>query len=95
MNNDMSVRQSLRGERMTATVPDTLDLTERAALAIRGMGNNIDPELLTMYGLIFFQTPRPHLSHWASAETLVDPKFGESFPLMRVMSGSEIGRAHV
>ncbi len=89
MNNETSVRQSLRGERVTATVPDTLDLADRAALAIRGMANSIDTELMTMYGQIFFHTPRPHLAHWASAETLCDPKFAESFPLMRVMSGSD------
>jgi hypothetical protein len=79
----------LKGTRYTTTVPDTLDLTDRAALAINGIGGSIDPELMTMYGLIFFRTPTPHQSHWASAETLCDPKFGESLPLMRLMSGSE------
>src|SRR5438105_3925597 len=74
---------------ITATVPDTLDLADRAALAINGMGGCIDPELMTMYGLIHFCCKKPHLSHWASADTLVDPKFGESFPLMRVMCGSQ------
>ena len=58
-------------------------------LAINGLGGNIDPDLMTMYGLIHFCAPRPHLSHWASAETLCDPKFAESFPLMRLMSGSD------
>ncbi len=89
MHNDTSVMLSLSGERCTATVPDTLDLADRAALAIRGMANSIDTELMTMYGQIFFHTPRPHQSHCASAETLVDPKFGESFPLMRLMCGSD------
>jgi hypothetical protein len=89
MNNDTSVHQPLRGERIKTTVPDTLDLADRAALAIRGMANSIDTELMTMYGQIFFQTPRPHLAHWASAETLCDPKFAESFPLLRLMSGSD------
>ncbi len=71
------------------TVPDTLDLADRARLAISGMGGNIDPALMTMYGMIHFCTPRPCLSHWGSAETLCDPKFAESFPLMRLMSGSD------
>jgi hypothetical protein len=79
----------LSGKRYTATVPDTLDLADRARLAINGIGGSIDPSLMTMYGLIFFDTPTPHQSHWASAETLCDPKFGESLPLMRLMSGSE------
>ena len=80
------VTMALSGKKHSATVPDTLDLSEHARLAINGLGGNIDPKLMTMYGLIHFCTPRPHLSHWASAETLCDPKFGESFPLMRLTS---------
>lgn len=79
----------LSGSRYLSIVPDTLDLADRARLAINGIGGSIDRELLTMYGQIYFQTPTPHQSHWASAETLCDPKFGESLPLMRLMSGSE------
>lgn len=79
----------IKGTRYKAAVPDTLDLADRARLAINGLGGNIDPELMTMYGQIQFGCERPHFSHWASAETLCDPKFGESFPLMRIMSGSE------
>ena len=81
--------QELSGKRYTATVPDTLDLADRARLAINGIGGSIDSSLMTMYGLIHFETSTPHQSHWASAETLCDPKFGESLPLMRLMSGSE------
>ncbi|MBI2440577.1 MAG: hypothetical protein HYV35_04315, partial [Lentisphaerae bacterium] len=88
MNND-TVNLALEGAFYEATVPDTLDLAERARLAINGLGGNIDPALLTMYGLIHFCARRPHLSHWASAETLCDPKFAESFPLMRLMSGGD------
>lgn len=55
MHNDPSVILSLSGERCTATVQDTLDLADRAALV----------------------------------ETLVDPKFDESFPLMRLMCVSD------
>jgi hypothetical protein len=83
-----AVHLPLAGDRYEATVPDTLDLADHARFAINGLGGNIDPGLVTMYGLIFFCSPRPHLSHWASAETLCDPKFGESFPLMRLMCGS-------
>ncbi len=79
----------ISGTVRTAKVPDTLDLSARAALALNGLGGNIDPELMTMYGIIQFCTKRPYFSHWASAETLCDPKFAESFPLMRVMSGSD------
>ncbi len=79
----------ISGTRRTATVPATLDLAARGALALNGLGGNIDPDRMTMYGLIHFCARRPHFSHWASAETLCDPKFAESFPLMRVMSGSD------
>ena len=34
----------IRGERSEALVPDTLDLAERAALAIHGMTEPTDPE---------------------------------------------------
>jgi hypothetical protein len=76
------------GQFTPTLIPDTLDLSERAALAIHGMGGTIDPDLLTMWGLVHYTARRPHLSHWASAETLVDPKLAESLALMRVMSGS-------
>jgi len=79
----------IEGTFAEATVPDTLDLAERARLAVHGIMGSVDPELLTMYGLIFYATPRPHQSHWASAETLCDPKFGESLPLLRTMCGSD------
>ena len=77
------------GNTRTVDVPDTLDLAERGALAINGLGGNIDQDLMTMYGQIHFCAKRPHFQHWASAETLCDPKFAESFPLMRIKSGSD------
>ena len=87
MNDTVSL--SLEGTVYEATVPDTLDLANHARMAVNGLGGNIDPELMTMYGLIHFCVRRPYLSHWASAETLCDPKFAESLPLMRLMSGSD------
>jgi hypothetical protein len=81
---------AISGQRYGEQVPDTLDLSERAALALNGLGGSIDPDLMTMYGLIHFCQDRPFFSHWASAETLVDPKFGESFPLMRIMCGCDL-----
>jgi hypothetical protein len=81
----------IEGTAEKTTVPDTLDLAERARLAVHGIMGSIDPDLLTMYGLIFYATPWPHQSHWASAENTCDPKFGESLPLLRTMCGSEEG----
>ena len=44
-----------RGERYEATVPDTLDLADRAALALNGLGGTIDPDGdYQMYGEICF-----------------------------------------
>ena len=77
------------GDRYADTIPDTLDLAARAALAIHGIGGSIDPDLMTMWGIIHYTCKRPHLSHWASAETLCDPKLGESLALLRLMCGSE------
>lgn len=76
------------GAATSASLPGTLDLAQHARLAIHGIGNTIDPDLLTMWGLVHFTAPRAHLSHWASAETLVDPKLAESMTLLRLMSGS-------
>lgn len=79
------------GNCISQTVPDTLDLVDRATLALNGILGTIDPDLLTTWGLIHFNARRPHLSHWASAETLVDPKLAESITLMRIMSGETKG----
>ena len=76
------------GGRYTENVPDTIDLAERARLAVHGIMGSIDPDLLTMYGLAFYATPRPHQSHWASAENTCDPKLAESLTLLRTMCGS-------
>ena len=76
------------GKFHSAPMPDTLNLPDRAALALNGIMGTIDPDLLTMWGLVHYAVPKPHLSHWASAETLVDPKLAESITLMRIMSGS-------
>jgi len=76
------------GQLTPADQPGTLDLAERASLAVNGITGTIDPDLLTMWGLVHYATPKPPLSHWASAETTCDPKLAESITLMRVMSGS-------
>ena len=64
------------GRRYADAVPDTLDLADRATLGVHGIGGTIDPDLLTMWGLIHYAVKRPHLAHWASAETRVRPQAG-------------------
>jgi hypothetical protein len=77
------------GVRTTATVPDTLDLAERAALAINGFVGLTDPALDSLpYGLVHWASPKPHMSHWSSADVGCGAKVCESFPLMRLMCGS-------
>lgn len=70
-----------------AEIPDTLDLADRARLAVQGMLNILDPALMTMFGLAHFNTRAPLLRHW-SADIPLDPKLAESLPLMRLMCGT-------
>ena len=77
------------GARYSAVIPDTLDLAERAALAINGLGGTVDPALgYTPFGIIHFTTKTPHMLHWATADVTCNTKYGESFPMLRLMSGS-------
>jgi hypothetical protein len=70
-------------------VPDTLDLAERARLAINGFGGCCDPELSYLpFGLVRYAYNIPFMDHWSSADVGCGAKICESFPLMRLMSGS-------
>ena len=77
------------GERYEAEVPDTLDLVERAALAINAMTRVVDPERdYEMYFLSEFAEDPPKLYHeWCGIFNTT--KFLEALPLMRIMSGSD------
>ena len=81
------------GVRYESMVPDTLDLQERAALAVNGLTGPTDPELdhLLYFGMTFRTNP-PSMSHGASDVCVA--KFEESLPLMRLISGSDLN-AHV
>lgn len=83
----VSVR--IDGERYEATVPNTLDLAERAELALNGLGGTVDPEReYNMYFWIHYYARPPYMMHWGFDGTC-DPKFAESFPLMRTITGSK------
>ena len=84
-----AIRDAIDGSRYQATVPDTLDLAERAALGVNGLTGSIDPDMLTMYGLVGFCAPQPFLKHWDSADIALDTKFGESLAMLRAMCGSD------
>ncbi|MDO8685369.1 MAG: hypothetical protein Q7J78_01715, partial [Clostridiales bacterium] len=78
----------ISGNEYDSVIPDTLDLTEQAELSIRGLANSIDPVLNSTYFGSHICCREPHMFHNASADTTADPKFAESFPLMRIISGS-------
>ena len=77
------------GARYEALVPDTLDLQERAALAVHGLTAPTDP--LADYEMYFYATfaqNPPMMQHDYSSHC--QTKFMESLPLMRIISGSDL-----
>jgi len=78
------------GERYEALVPDTLDLAERAELALNGMGATLDPALDYLpFGTIHFASRTPLLAHWASADVSCNPKYGQAMAMTRLITGSD------
>ena len=77
-----------QGERYQAEVPDTLDLADRAALALNGIGGTTDPDGdYQVYCEICCTTNPPFLLHGGS--DVGTPKYALSLPLMRVACGSD------
>lgn len=77
-----------------ATVPDTLDLAERARVALRCLTGALDPVdrdgvQYEMYFHVFIAANPAWMRHEASGLPTNNPKFAESMPMMRVMSGSD------
>jgi hypothetical protein len=73
--------------------PDTLDLVDRAELALNGLGGTLDPERdWEMYFFIRYGARRPYMVHWGF-DPSNEPKFAESFPLMRLMTGTDTQQA--
>ena len=78
-----------QGERYQAEAPDTLDLADRAALALNGIGGTTDPDRdYQMYFEICCATDPPYMLHGGSDGSCT-PKFAVSLPLMRVACGSD------
>ncbi|MDP2989309.1 MAG: hypothetical protein Q8O57_01930, partial [Kiritimatiellota bacterium] len=76
------------GQRYEATVPDTLDLAERAALALHGIAGVMDANMgYTMFFHTYYAFRTPYLSHH-NADITVAAKHGEVIPLLRIASGS-------
>ena len=75
------------GDRYEAMVPDTLDLQERAALAVNALTESTDPEAdYEMYWLCHLGRNPIIMQHDFSDHCQC--KFMEALPLMRVISGS-------
>ena len=78
-----------RGQWSEATVPDTLDLAERAKLSINALVGNLEPE--KYYGVyqgfrMSTNPPEPHALTWN-----ITPKNARTLPTLRAMSGSDFG----
>ena len=73
--------------RYDATVPDTLDLAERAALSVNALTGAADPDhnYETYHGGHLDHTT-PYMSHRAGGPCMMKPV--HALPLMRIMSGS-------
>lgn len=79
------------GKRYKVVAPDTLDLADRARIALNGLGGTIDPDCHhTMFFNIHYCSRPPFMRHQGSADVTCDPKFAESFPMMRLMCGSDL-----
>ena len=77
------------GERYEAWAPDTLDLQERAALAVNVLTRATDPLAdYEMYFDVFFKSKPPLMEHNFSDSC--QSKFMEALPLMRIISGSDL-----
>ena len=77
------------GETYEAMVPDTLDIAERARLAINALTEPTDPEAdHEVYWIVVFRSDPPHMFHccWQSTTT---GKFMMAASLLRLASGSE------
>lgn len=74
-------------DRYKAAVPDTLDLAERASLAINALTQTADPDNnYESYQCGHLDHRPPHMNHRWAGPCLAKPF--EAIPMMRIMSGS-------
>ncbi len=79
-----------RGERYEATVPDTLDIAERALLAIHALTEVTNPLAdHEIYCIVYLHTNPPSMMQNCWHPTLL-PKFMWALLLARLVSGSEL-----
>ena len=82
---------ALNGEHYEAEVPDTLDLADRARIAINGLTRGVDPKHdYEHYFLVMYMKDPPEMWHTGPGDmSCCNPKWSESLPMMRCMSGSD------
>jgi hypothetical protein len=83
------LRRLTQGSYIT-TAPETLDLSDRASTALNALAGTLDPKnrYEIYFTATFFANP-PFMSHETTGLPTNNPKYAESFPMMRVMSGSD------
>jgi hypothetical protein len=80
-------RPAYAGQWSESTVPDTLDLQERAAHAVHCLTGTTDPEAdYEIYWWVTFDSNPPYMKHHEG--DVVWAKFMEALPLLRLVSGS-------
>ena len=78
-----------RAAALERRIPDSLELTERARLALRGIAGSIDERLrYHMYFFVHWDCRTPYRIHHG-ADSTCDPLFAETLAMLRTMSGSE------
>ncbi len=71
-------------------VPDTLELSDRAGFALNALAGTLDPEnKYEIYFVARFFANPPYMYHETTGLPTNNPKYAESFPMMRVMTGSD------
>jgi hypothetical protein len=69
-------------------VPATLDLAERASLAVNALTESLDPEYdYELYWIVDLLAPQPAMYH--TVDDHVQDKFFQALPLVRTMCGSK------
>jgi hypothetical protein len=77
--------------RVESMVPDTLDLAQRAELALNALTGALDPEYgYELYFMVRFCRNPAVMFHEGSGLPTNNPKFAEAQAMMRVMSGSDL-----
>jgi len=77
-------------QRYKVTIPDTLDLVDYANYGINGLTQTLDPAFdYEIFFRVYLGTNPPYLEHDTTGLPTNNPKFAESLPMMRVMSGSD------